>query len=317
MTIDPTTVPAAPLYTVTLTSAGGALLNGEEVPVPPGADLHEVRISALREVQIKAALLDRPVRVTAKEPDGSVWHMIVPVVGSPITLTHPHPQPAQPTPAPLTRAAYPLQQPAPDPTQPRATPNRPFATGPVQPGAGIARPMDPRASRQRIPTPTEPLLTIPLVPAAPSGHWEEPMPAAYRPLLHRMRAQQEAGDYDGALATAELVECALAELFGPLHPHTVNLLSIRAWLTYRRGADWAEAAEIALAAVERRRQANAPRADTERLAVDAYRVWRRLTQDDPAFAQELANRLVEVLDHDEKRAKSVIGWVESGAARPA
>ncbi|MFD9593071.1 tetratricopeptide repeat protein [Kitasatospora sp. NPDC059973] len=238
-----------------------------------------------------------------------------PYAGQPLppwAHTPPPTRPTLPTPAPAPAAPRPA---APPPAAPQTA-----APLPVHPQDD-----DPFTTRViAVPRSAEPVVEPPVAPAAPAipaaaapGPWDEPMPAAYRPLLDRMRAQQSAGNYDAALTTAELIGEALAELYGELHPHTVNLLSIRAWLTYQRGDDWAEAAETFLDAVERRRKASAPAADTERLATDAYRVWRKLAQDDPEFALELANRLVEVLDHDEKRAKAVITWVEKGPTRSA
>ncbi|MET9183255.1 hypothetical protein ABZX88_34350 [Kitasatospora aureofaciens] len=309
MTIDPTTVPAAPLYTVTLTSAGGALLNGEEVPVPPGADPHEVRIAALREVQIKAALLDRPVRVTAKEVDGSAWHLIVPVSGSPITLAHPHPQPAPtPLPAPPTapvpapawhpQQGVPYTAPAPAYVPPPAP--QPFQPGPVRPAA----------------PPPAAVPVSPVGPAAgPAADWAAPLPVAYRPWLERIRQQEEAGDLGGALVTAEMLETALEGAHGPHHPHTVNALGVRAWLAFRRGEDWAETTSTLLQAVARRREAGAPEGDTRRLVKNARLAWRQLAEEDPEYAQEIAADVVEALEGDDSRARAVIRWIESGAAR--
>ncbi|MEU8516343.1 hypothetical protein AB0C76_32890 [Kitasatospora sp. NPDC048722] len=319
MTTDPTTVPAAPLYTVTLTSAGGALLNGEEVPVPPNTDLHEVRIAALREVQIKAALLDRPVRVTAKEVDGTAWYLIVPVDGPPVTLAHPHPRPAAvlPTPAPAPPPAV-VRPTLPTPAPPPAAPVRQFATGPVQPAAAPPPFTPPAGPPHEVPvvrhavTPQPPAPT-PNSAAAPDSEWAA-IPPVYESLLVRIRAQDEEGDLEGALATAEMLDSALTSLYGEHHPHALNAIGLRAWLTLRRG-DWPEAADLLLLAVERRRAVAAPAEDTDRLARDAHLAWRRLTSEDPEYALELADRLLAALDGDERRRRHVIDWVGSGAAR--
>lgn len=85
--IDPGTVPTEPVYTV-LVSGGGVTLNGRPVPVPEGGDL---RTTALEELRICAAQRDHPVRATAKEPDGSTYHLVVGIDGQVLTLPDPHP----------------------------------------------------------------------------------------------------------------------------------------------------------------------------------------------------------------------------------
>ncbi|MFD8597727.1 hypothetical protein ACFV1L_22255 [Kitasatospora sp. NPDC059646] len=152
--------------------------------------------------------------------------------------------------------------------------------------------------------------------AAPDDLWNAPPPAEYRPLLAQMRTQQEAGDYEFVVKTSLLLELTFAQLYGELHPYTVNMLSLRAWLTNQRGEDWADVVETFLATVERRRKAGAPATDTERMAVDAYRAWRKLTQDDPERALKTATALVEALDHDERRANAVITWSEERLRLP-
>ncbi|MFH9355163.1 hypothetical protein [Kitasatospora sp. NPDC017646] len=331
MTIDPDTVPASPVYTITLTSSGTALLDGAEIPVPPGADLHEARVAALREVQIKAALRDRPVRAIAKEPTGTVWHLIVSVDGRAITLAHPHPRPATPAPQPPPAAPPPPPvHPQPQPPQPRATAApalapqpvppqpRPFTTGPVTSGPPPtplpAAPTDPHATHiLRVPKLTPP--PAERLPATTADNWSEPFTGPYALLLTRIRTQEETGDHDGALLTAEALEDSLTGLLGDHHPQTVNALGLRAWLTLRH-SDWAEAADLLLLTIERRRTAGAPAEDTGRLARDAHLAWRKLAADDPEYALEIAGRLVTALDNDEKRRRHVISWVESGAVRP-
>ncbi|MFI1890495.1 hypothetical protein [Streptomyces jumonjinensis] len=113
MTIDPDQIPATPVYTITVTAAGEALLDGEQVS-PPGPDPDAARLAALDEVRIKAALYGRPVRVTAKEADAA-WPLLVGPDGAVQTLDKPHPTPrpapapapAEPRPAPPPRAARP------------------------------------------------------------------------------------------------------------------------------------------------------------------------------------------------------------------
>ncbi|WP_328923557.1 hypothetical protein OG429_02255 [Streptomyces sp. NBC_00190] len=74
-----------PVYTITLTSSGIATLDGEKVS-EPGLTPARARVAALAEVRINAAYPARPVRVLAKEWDGSPWPLIVAVDGAVTTL---------------------------------------------------------------------------------------------------------------------------------------------------------------------------------------------------------------------------------------
>ncbi|GLV87997.1 hypothetical protein Slala03_76860 [Streptomyces lavendulae subsp. lavendulae] len=130
MTTDPREVPAAPVYTITVT-ASGADIDGEPVHAPAG-DHAAARRAALAEIRVKAAFHGRPVRVTAKEPDGSSWPLIVDGQGNLITLPEPHPLPPRP-PHP------PSEQPAAPPAAPplTAAPPSPRQQDPVPWGAPL------------------------------------------------------------------------------------------------------------------------------------------------------------------------------------
>ncbi|MFD4535576.1 hypothetical protein ACFWNL_35890 [Kitasatospora sp. NPDC058397] len=318
---NPDTVPATPVYTITLTSYGTAQVDSEEIPVPEGGD---ARLAALGEVRIKAALHGRPVRVTAKEADGSSWPLVVAVDGSVTTLDRPHPAPAPATPAAAATTAHPTAV-VPAYTQPPAAPGAPFAGQPLPPPAHTP-PVPPSGlpERQEVPATARPSTLSAPPPAAPQtatepADWTAPFPEPYMPLLDRLRRQDAAGDIDGAHTTAGTIEAAFAAVYGLHHPHTLNMTGLRVWLMLRRGTDWAETTEALLDAVDRRRQAGAPEADTHRLVRDAHTAWRKLIGEDPEYALEVATTLVELLvilgPEGEKRAKSVIGWIESGVAR--
>ncbi|MFE5548580.1 hypothetical protein ACFQ71_32810 [Streptomyces sp. NPDC056534] len=120
MPVNPDQVPAEPTYTITLT-ATGAYIGGEPVP-GASADPEESRRAALREIYVKAALHGRPVRLVAKEADGTTWPMIMDTGGSITTLHAPHPTP--PAPAAPPSAAPPPTAPAvpPQPTHDWAAP---------------------------------------------------------------------------------------------------------------------------------------------------------------------------------------------------
>ncbi|MDN3294644.1 hypothetical protein QWM81_11370 [Streptomyces ficellus] len=115
---DPSTVPLTPVVTILLGADGSVSVNGEVLPADG-----DPRVAGLAEVRIKAAFLGRPVRVIAKEPDGSAWALIVDVDGAVTPLAEPHPRPEAeiPAPAPAPAAApAPVPAPARPPAQPAA-----------------------------------------------------------------------------------------------------------------------------------------------------------------------------------------------------
>ncbi len=110
-TIDPTTVPPAPIHTVVITSTG-ATIDGEPVELLNDAnDRESIQVAVLTDLRLRAAKRGRPVRVTAKEPDGTVEHFILGPSGAFLELQHPHPQPP-PAPAPTPQAVRVLPPPA-------------------------------------------------------------------------------------------------------------------------------------------------------------------------------------------------------------
>ncbi|MEU7153818.1 hypothetical protein AB0B15_38260 [Streptomyces sp. NPDC045456] len=284
MTItDPDKVPATPVYTITITSSGTATVDGEEITTSGSAD--EARLAALAEVRIKAALAGRPVRAVAKDQDGSAWPLIVAVDGTVTTLDRPHP-----TPPPA-----PAQTPPPLPTTTPAVLHPPPMTTVREEAA--------RAETQAS------------APSAPD--WGAPLPPAYGLLWGQLVAHEKAGALVEAIITADQLETALAGQYGPHHPHTVNVLSTRAWLTLRKGAEWAEVTELLLDTAERRQEAKAqPETDTARTTRNAHAAWCRLRAEDPETALDLSERLLGLLDGDELRARDIVRWVSSGAARP-
>ncbi|MFI6143396.1 hypothetical protein ACIBCC_35045 [Streptomyces griseus] len=87
------TIPAVPVYTITIASSGAAMVDGVEVTAP-GTDHQAARLAVLAEVRIKAAMYGRPVRATVKDVDGTSLPLVVDVDGTTTTLAHPHPVPA-------------------------------------------------------------------------------------------------------------------------------------------------------------------------------------------------------------------------------
>ncbi|MFH8986402.1 hypothetical protein [Streptomyces varsoviensis] len=287
-TIDPDQIPPTPVYTITLSSSGTATVDGEEIT--SGGDADAARLAALAEVRIKAALHGRPVRAVAKDQDGSAWPLIVAVDGTVTTLDHPHPTPTPP--------------PAPVPAQ--ATPAPP--TSPPAPTVQRAQ----QAAVNRPPTAAEPRPDM-------SPEWAAVLPAEYSGIWGELRAYEKAGRLAEAIITADRIETALTEQYGPLHPYTVNVLTVRAAFTARQApqsGEWAEVTELLLDTAERRREAKAqPETDNARVIRNAHAAWRYLRAEDAETALELSERLLGLLDGDELRARDVVQWVESGAAR--
>lgn len=72
--IDPADVPAWPVVGVEMRTDGQVRVDGETFAVPDGADVRQAAITA---VATTASLIGRPVRAEAREPDGTVWPLIV------------------------------------------------------------------------------------------------------------------------------------------------------------------------------------------------------------------------------------------------
>ncbi|MGA5128600.1 hypothetical protein ACPCTO_02160 [Streptomyces olivoreticuli] len=108
---DLDSVPLTPVYTIVISVTGEASVDGEPVESLPGQD---ARTSALADIRVRAARRGHPVRINAKEPDGSVWPLIVDHDGAVTPLDAPHPVPVV-TPVPavalaaLTERAGPLE----------------------------------------------------------------------------------------------------------------------------------------------------------------------------------------------------------------
>ncbi|MFJ1664582.1 hypothetical protein [Streptomyces anthocyanicus] len=307
MTItDPDTIPATPIYTITVSSNGVAAVNGEEV-TEPGLDANEARVRALAEVRIKAAFHGRPVRVLAKEADGAAWPLIVDVNGDVVTLDRPHPTPPAP-------AAVPAQAPPAAPSSPAA--GEPVVTrapeeAPQHPAAGtlaraVQQPAAPDAGRATAAVPPE---------------WAAPLPPQYATAWAEVVEHERAGRLVEAIVAAAQVEAALAGAFGPLAPPTVNVMTVRATFTVRRveeTEEWAETTELLVQTAQRRREAGAPEDETQRVISNAHAAWVRLALEDAEGARETAESVLALLgDRPEhkRRVEAVFRLLEWGAAK--
>ncbi|MFI8829023.1 hypothetical protein [Streptomyces sp. NPDC053431] len=158
-------------------------------------------------------------------------------------------------------------------------------------------------------------------PAAPlrRGHdWTAPLPPEHHDRYTELGAAETAGDLTTATALAAQLEEELSARYGPLHPHPVNVLTLRASLTLRQRSDWYETIELLVYTAQRRREAGAqPVEDTLAAARNAHAAWRALTKDDVEGAAELAAPVAGMLEQlgESKRTRDVLSWVEDRARR--
>ncbi|MFE7412713.1 hypothetical protein [Streptomyces laurentii] len=275
MPINPDTVPAEPVYLITLTTSG-AYIDGTPVP-DSTTDPENARRAALQEIRIKAALHGRPVRITAKDIDGTTWPMIMDTAGDVLTLHTPHPTPPPPA------APPPPLPPSPAPAPPAPTPSPSSPSPPDLSG---------------------------------HADWTAPLPVTHQPAYAALLAAEAAGRLDDAAAQAADLEEDLAAHYGSLHPYTVNLATLRASLVLRHGADWYEITELLVRTALRRREAGAqPAHDTRSVVRNAHAAWRALAGEDAEGAAELAGPVVEMLERfeEDRRVRDVLAWAERHA----
>ncbi|MFF0561487.1 hypothetical protein [Streptomyces sp. NPDC004266] len=160
----------------------------------------------------------------------------------------------------------------------------------------------------------------PTPPAAQTAHdWTAPLPTAYQPLYDNLQTAANAGNLTEAVALAAKLEEALTADYGPLHPHTVNMLTLRASLTLHHRADWYETVELLVHTALRRREAGAqPAQDTVSAVRNAHAAWRALAKEDAEGATELAPLVAGMLEQfgEDRRTRDVLRWVEETALTP-
>ncbi|ARZ69195.1 hypothetical protein SMD11_3562 [Streptomyces albireticuli] len=327
MVTDPDSVPLTPVYTIVISAAGDATIEGEPVDPLPGQD---ARTSALADIRVRAARRGHPIRINAKEPDGSVWPLIVDHDGAVTPLGAPHPVPApEPVERPV-RAAEPLRAEAPRyaeapvraeaPGYPEApvpppgpAPVPAFAPAPVAPLAPAPAPVAPPAAApapMAEPTPAPPISfdasapsapsafsvppAPPVAPPKPPADWHAPLPAHHAPVFARIVAAELRGDLAAAAVAAKELEAAADREYGPLHPHTIGALATRAWLALLLQDDWAAATRLHLRTAERRDTARAPLPETLRTLRNARAAWQRLAAADKLEAEDIRPELLRV-----------------------
>ncbi|MFF9691318.1 hypothetical protein [Streptomyces sp. NPDC014623] len=161
------------------------------------------------------------------------------------------------------------------------------------------------------PAPTAP---VPAPPAPAAPDWTAPLPPDAEPAYTALRTAERTGDLAQAVALATKLEADLESQYGPLHPYTVNLLSLRASLVLRQGDDWYEVVDLLVRTANRRRDAHAqPVQDTLTTARNAHAAWRSLIREDAKGAAELAGTVAEMLEQfgETKRTRDVLTWAEA------
>jgi hypothetical protein len=75
--VDPAAVPAWPHIDLALTADGHVLVNDKLVAVPPGVADPRAYAVALAAAELARVGLARPVRASARDPDGTVWPILI------------------------------------------------------------------------------------------------------------------------------------------------------------------------------------------------------------------------------------------------
>ena len=75
--VDPAAIPAWPHIDLALTDDGHVLVNEMLVAVPPGAADPRAFAVSLAAAELARLGLARPVRATARDPDGTVWPILI------------------------------------------------------------------------------------------------------------------------------------------------------------------------------------------------------------------------------------------------
>jgi hypothetical protein len=75
--VDPATIPAWPHIDLALTDDGHVLVNEKLVAVPSGVAEPRAYAVALAAAELGRLGLARPVRATARDPDGTIWPLLI------------------------------------------------------------------------------------------------------------------------------------------------------------------------------------------------------------------------------------------------
>ncbi len=75
--VDPDSVPAWPHFDITLLSEVHVVVNGVRHDIPPAAHDPRAFAVAMAAAQLRRTGLARPVRATARDPDGTAWPILI------------------------------------------------------------------------------------------------------------------------------------------------------------------------------------------------------------------------------------------------
>jgi hypothetical protein len=145
----------------------------------------------------------------------------------------------------------------------------------------------------------------------PDDEWTGPLPHSYQDHYAKLWNMGVSGDLPAALTSAWDLEKQFTTTFGPRHPYTVRVLTVRAWLTLRqhRGSPGTVRLLIYTALCRREAQAQ-PAAETDRLITTALGEWQQLTAGTPTYAMDLSSHLLRLMGHLPQQAAQVEQWVE-------
>ncbi|WP_436787963.1 hypothetical protein [Yinghuangia sp. YIM S10712] len=302
--IDPSDVPAWPVVVVELRTDGQVRVDGDMFAVPQGADVRQTAIAA---VAATASLIGRPVRAEAREPDGTVWPLIVTPKGQAIAAGA-----ARRTPPAAKRRGFRsgvLRRPsAPQPSAPPppvATTADVAAASHPEPPQGPPVPLPPPAPRPPA-APVSPVLPHEPAPSSTSapGSFPEPDDEA-RSALDRILAELRNKRLAAARSRAQALVDRLTEQRGRDNVTTEAAREVLAYTMFLAG-DAARAARL-YADLAAPRVAYPMRSDTDgaRLADNAHFCWYRAGSSPDT--QETGMRILAL-----RRA----GWgADSGPAR--
>jgi hypothetical protein len=282
-TVDPSDVPAWPVVVVELRTDGQINVDGDTFAVPDGADVRQTAIAA---VATTASLIGRPVRAEAREPDGTIWPLIVTPDGQAIAagagrrppptakrrgfrgglLRRPTAEQVSGAPRRATMSAGATVTPQPGPPQGPAVPLPPPAPRPAAAPAPGPSPSSSEAAPEAAPSTQAASASFP------------PPDAEVRAALDRVFMELHRKRLAAARSRAQALVDRLTEARGHSDPAVDAAREVLAYTTFVAG-DAARAARLyADLATPRVGISVPPDSDGARLADNAHFCWSRSRQ---------------------------------------
>lgn len=296
-------VPAWPVVGIELRADGRIRVDDDMFVVPDGADMRQTAIAA---VAATASLIGRPVRAEAREPDGTVWPLIVTPEGQAIAAGSGQRQP--PTArrrgfrgGVLRRPSARSSTPAPPTSPPPAglAQELPVPLPPPAPGTSAEQPPGPVPPGTQAPPGVVPRTTL-------AGASAPEADVTTRTALDRILAELRHGRPAAAHSQAQNLVDQLSEQRGRTDPGTDAAREVLAYTTFVVG-DAAGAARIYADLAAPRVGSDLTDTHGERLADNAHFCWCRAGNSPEA--QEAGARIL---------ALRTTGWgADSAPARAA